>query len=571
MDLRMNGSQIRSPRDRRKPSSALAVVALSFCLLGSLGCRSGGSWGFWNTPPEDSTMTASGSDATTERSATSDLPRTTISLAGVRAESVPSSEETRNPKSEIRKGTDSPALPPPCTDYPLDLETALGLAGAQNPTIALAGEAVRASQADLLQAWALLLPTLEAGVSFNLHRGNLESARGIIREVNRQSLYAGAGASAVGAGTVTIPGVLVTGHVADAIFDPHIAGQKVTGRVFDSAATRNRVFLEVTTRYFALAGAEARLQALRQSESDLAEVVQLTANFARTGQGRHGDAERAQSEAFLLHVTAEQAEEEVAVAAAELARLLSLDPAVHLRAPSGPLPVIQLVDPHAELEALIQLALQNRPEVGARMAEVTAKETQLRKERVRPFVPLLSVGYSAGGFGGGSNLADSRFGHFSSRTDFDVYAVWSLQNFGLGNLAVQRQVRAQVGEAVAEQVRVVDLIRREVAEAYALSAARRRELEVAGTRVATAQRAYRLDLIRAKNLEGRPIELLHSLNLLATARQDLVRAQVGYIQAQFQLFVALGQPPTAAQVECSAQTAPSVPTVALRLGDRESS
>src|SRR5262245_20663580 len=38
-------------------------------------------------------------------------------------------------------------IPPAVATFPIDLEAALGLAGAENPTIGLAEEAVRASQA----------------------------------------------------------------------------------------------------------------------------------------------------------------------------------------------------------------------------------------------------------------------------------------------------------------------------------------------------------------------------------------------------------------------------------------
>src|SRR5262249_40802069 len=261
---------------------------------------------------------------------------------------------------------------------------------------------------------------------------------------------------------------------------------------------------------------------------------------------REGDAERARNERLLLQVQEARAQEEVAVASAELARLLNLDPAVQLRGPQEPTPLIQLVDPHESLEVLIQLALLNRPEVGARTADVAFNETRLRQEKARPLLPYLLVGFSAGEFGGGSDLTDTRFGHFNGRTDFDVLAVWSLQNLGLGNRAVQQRMRAEVNQAAAERERVIDRIRREVAEAHALAATRRQEVEVARRRVETAQRAFRLDLGRTKNLEGRVIEVQNSLNLLNTARRDLVDAVVGYDQAQFQLFVALGQPPTLA-------------------------
>src|SRR5437868_2785403 len=55
------------------------------------------------------------------------------------------------------------AAVPPCGGGPMDLGAALALAGAANPTIALAQEAVRTAQAERLQADAALLPTLHAG------------------------------------------------------------------------------------------------------------------------------------------------------------------------------------------------------------------------------------------------------------------------------------------------------------------------------------------------------------------------------------------------------------------------
>jgi len=437
-------------------------------------------------------------------------------------------------------------LPPPVAERFIDLEPALSLAGADNPTIALAREAVQASLAEQLHARVLLLPTLNAGMDYNLHRGNLQSAQGMIQNVDRQSLYAGGGAAAVGGGTVAVPGVWLTAHLADAWFEPRVARQAVLGRHLDAVAVRNRVLLDVTSRFFALAGAEAALQAARQSEKEAAEVARITANFARTGQGRQADADRALTEALLLTSAVQRAQEEVAVAGAKLARLLSADPSIRLRVPDGPLAVVQLVDPRAELESLVQLALRTRPEVGARGADVAVAETRLRKERARPWLPFLSVGLSAGEFGGGSNQADTSFGHFNGRMDFDAVAFWSLQNLGLGNLAIQRRLRAQVGAAEAERVRTIDQVRHEVADAQALSAARRLEVEVARREVDRAERAFREDLLRTRNLEGHPIETLQSLTLLVTARQALIAAVVGYDQAQFQLFVALGQPPTLA-------------------------
>jgi outer membrane protein TolC len=445
---------------------------------------------------------------------------------------------------EPRAAPSPPVIPPAVSDRTIDLGAALELAGADNPTIALAQEAVRASLAAQLQANALLLPTLDAGMNLNEHWGSLESTQGIFRDVDRQALYVGAGAAAIGQSTVGFPGVRLTAQLADAVFEPIAAGQQVVGRRFEAAATRNTVLLDVASRYFDLLGEEARLSALLQSEAEAGEVARILSSFADKGQGREGDANRARSNALLLQADEERAQEEAAAAAAELARLLSVDSAVRLHGPGGPLPLIQLVNPAEGVETLLVVALANNPEIAALTADLAAAETHLRQERVRPFVPLVVVGFSAGEFGGGSNLADSRFGHFDGRTDFDVLALWSLENLGLGNWAVQRQRRSLVDEAAAIRLEAINRVRREVAGAFADAAARRSAVDVARREIETASAGFRQDMARLRNEPVPALEILISGAQLASARQNLISAVIEYNKAQFRLLAAIGQPPS---------------------------
>jgi outer membrane protein TolC len=68
-------------------------------------------------------------------------------------------------------------------------------------------------------------------------------------------------------------------------------------------------------------------------------------------------------------------------------------------------------------------------------------------------------------------------------------------------------------------------------------------MDIARKRLETSQRAYTQDLTRIRNQKGLPIEVLQSANQLTAARLDLVRAMIGYSQAQMQLYTALGNPP----------------------------
>jgi outer membrane protein TolC len=441
----------------------------------------------------------------------------------------------------IGVGQAASPLAPAASATPIDLSGALARAGAANATIARADEAVRASLAEQLQARALLLPSLDAGANYRSHLGNTQSAQGVIREVNLHSIYYGFGADAKGGGTVAVPGIRLVAHLADAVYAPQIAEEGVAMRRLDATATRNNILFEVGSRYLSLVEAQTRLRALRESEGEFGEIARLTASFAQAGQGRQSDAERARAELLLLNVAIERVQEEIAVAAADLARLLDLDPSLALQGIDDVPPRLELVDLATPPTELLALAVANNPEIQARGANVMMNQVRYRQERVRPWLPLVAVGFSAGEFGGGGSLAVERF--VNARTDLDVIAVWSLQNLGCGNRAVQQRVRADVGQAEAERARVLERVRREVAEARAQALTRRQEFEVARRQLENAQRAYQLDLRRTKSLEGRPIEVLLSARLLADARQTMIQAVAAYSRAQLQLYNALGQAP----------------------------
>lgn len=428
-------------------------------------------------------------------------------------------------------------------ESPIDLGVALRLAGVENPTINLAREAIREAQAEQQAARALLLPTVNLGGNFNLHRGDLQTSGGTILDVNRQSLYLGAGSQAVGTGTVAFPGVRLFAHLGDAAYEPLAARQRVTARRSDATAVQNNILLDVATAYIDLIGTEERVRLLKQGGADLGEVVRLTAAYAKAGQGRSADANRAAAHFQLLAKETQVAEEERAVAVARLARLVNLDPSVRLRTPAGGIPTFRLIPPDVGVESLLETALRSRPELLARSADVGAARVRRRQEAVRPFLPIVSVGFSGGAFGGGSNRAASDFGPLEGRTDFDVAAVWNIDGFGFGNRARVRQAEAGVGQRVAALEHAKVEIGREVVEAHAEVRAAERRFETASAAVSVAEEGFRLETDRIKQAQGRPIEVLDSFRQLLDARLEVLRAVVAFDTAQFRLFAAVGNTP----------------------------
>jgi hypothetical protein len=197
----------------------------------------------------------------------------------------------------------------------------------------------------------------------------------------------------------------------------------------------------------------------------------------------------------------------------------------------------------------------NRPELKERRTAVVEALLALDREHWLPFSPTIYIAYSAGGFGGGSNLVaqpvgsgpdalgDPRFGLFSNRQDFDAMAYWTVLNLGIGNKALIDAARSRMRSADLRQLATLDRVRAEVADAYARAHARFAQIRTCELAIEASTEAYREDLRRILGLIGLPLEVVNSLRLLWRSRVAYTNAILDYDQAQFELYVALGKPP----------------------------
>src|SRR5581483_3074485 len=276
-------------------------------------------------------------------------------------------------------------------------------------------------------------------------------------------------------------------------------------------AVTNDILLRVALAYLELLRAEGRRALAIVSRDEAQEVARVTANFASTGQGRQADADRAATELRQRTLALEQAEADLLTASARLAELLSLDPAVRLRATDGWVVPAPIVPDPIPLTELIAVALMRRPELAAQQAVIRAALLELQGAKLLTFSPTVLLGYSAGTFGGGSNLVSQgivqangtvvrqpRFDSFDDRQDIDAVAFWTLRNLGVGNLALVRVSQSHVRASRLRLVEVLDRVRTEVATAYAGTHARFAQIETAEQAVRTSQRAFEEDFRRTR-------------------------------------------------------------------------
>ena len=164
---------------------------------------------------------------------------------------------------------------------PIDLPSAVRLAGVQNPDLFLARQRVVEAAALRQLAAAQLLPSLNLGTNFDAHSGPLQQSNGNILNVSRSALYAGAGANAVAAGTVNIPGVVWNLNVSNSIYGILVARQVVNQRQFANLQTNNDILQEVAVAYYELLRAEGMARLILKCERKRLPLPILRRNMPR--------------------------------------------------------------------------------------------------------------------------------------------------------------------------------------------------------------------------------------------------------------------------------------------------
>jgi outer membrane protein TolC len=433
---------------------------------------------------------------------------------------------------------------------PIDLNIALRLAGVQNPELNFARQRVVEAEALRQLAAAQILPTINLGANYDGHTGTLQQSNGNILSVDRSALYVGAGANAIAAGTVNIPGVVLQGNIAEGIYGWLVSKQVVAQQSFASIAVRNQVFLQVALAYSELTRAEGGRAIATQARDEAREIARLTADYAATGEGKPADANRAATELAFREANLQESEGRLLVASAELCRVLNLDPSIRLHPTDAFVVPFPIVPNPMPLPELIAVGLLRRPELSERRAAIQAALLTLEGSKVLPFSPTVLIGASAGGFGGGSNLVKPVFGGFGGRGDLDAIGYWTIRNLGVGNLALIRAADARLKATRFQEIAILNLVRADVAEAYARSHARYAQIATTEAAVRSGLAGFREDYDRIFRRGGEedknrtlPIELLDNFRLLNRARREYLDSIVDYNRAQFELFVAMGQPP----------------------------
>ena len=410
-------------------------------------------------------------------------------------------------------------------EYPIDLPTALQLAGAQNLDVQVARERLAEAQASRQSAVERFFPWLSAGAAYHRRDGVAQSVpAGPISDAHFQSYN---------------PGVTAVAQMdlGDAIYRSLAAKQLVKANDHALEAQRQDSTLRAAQGYFELAKAGALLEVAREALNTSRNYQQQLHVAVGAGVVFKGDELRVKSQSEHYEIALRQALERERVAGAELALILHLDSQVALTPRDSRLLPITLFPTNAAMDSLVAQALGTRPELKQTQALLHAARANKDGAVYGPLIPSVSAQAFGGGLGGGPDGGPNNFG---AEGDYLVGVMWRIGPGGLFDSGRVNASKAQLATVKLGEAKLKDSITTQVVVSLTRVQSLWAQIALAEQNLATATETLRLTRERKQYGVGIVLEDIQAQQDLTQARSDYFTALAEYNKAQYALNKAVG-------------------------------
>ena len=411
--------------------------------------------------------------------------------------------------------------------YPIDLATALQLAGAQNLDIQIARERLAEVQANRQSALEQFFPWVTAGAAYHRRDGVAQAVpAGTISDAHYQSYN---------------PGAALTAQMdlGDAIYKSLAAKQLVKASDHALEAQRQDTTLSAAQGYFELAKTSALVEVAREAMKTSRDYQQQLQLAVSSGIAFKGDALRVQSQTEHYEISLRQALERQRVAAAELALILHLDSQVELVPRDAGLAAITLFETNAAMDALVAQALRTRPELKQSQALLQAARAAKDGAVYGPLIPSVGAQAFGGGLGGGPDSGPSNFG---PEGDYLVGVSWRIGPGGLFDSGRVHASKARLAATQLGEAKLKDTIASQVVVSLTRAQSLWAQIALAERNLATATETLRLTRERKQYGVGIVLEDIQAQQDLTQARSEYFSALAEYNKAQYALNRAVGGP-----------------------------
>ena len=406
----------------------------------------------------------------------------------------------------------------------VDLPTVMKLAGANNDEIELARVKHTETIAESKLAWQRFWPSLNLGVGYKRHDGNIQDVAGAIFDASKQQYTVG-------------PTILIDWAPGEIYYAALAAKQKVLAAEQLAEKSRHDIVTQATGRYFDLLSNEASLAVIEDDLRVTQDYANQLGGAVEAGTAFRADLLRVQTQVSRAKLAIRKEQEKRDLAAAALAETLRLPPQTELRPAKADLVPVRLYG-RTGVATLLSQAAQNRPEMKVAAAVNSAAQLEKERARVAPMIPNVQAGYSFGGLGGGFN---GQMGSFDDTQDMYIGLGWKIGPGGLFDR--QRQViagaREEATQLQAGQIKAA--IGREVVEASAKAQSAHDQIAINDEAVTAAEEMVKLAKERQASQLGVVLEYLLAREELTRARQSRVQAVTDFNKAQHELKRAVGK------------------------------
>jgi outer membrane protein TolC len=407
----------------------------------------------------------------------------------------------------------------------IDLTSALRLAGARNLDVQIARQRVAEARANYSAALAQFFPWLAPGLTYRQHDGKLQDVEGNILDVHKNS-YA--------------PGATVAAQVdiGDALYKTLASKQLASAVTHALEAQRQTSVFAAAQGYFELALAANAVNVARESVSISMDYHRQLEEAVKAGIAFKGDLLRVRVELERNQLALRQAAEQQRFAAARLAQVLHLDPAIDLAPRETDLAPMAITDASTNLHSLVQAAMATRPELKQNQSLIAAASDAQTGAIYGPLVPSIGAQAFFGGLGGGRRGISDTFGE---QEDYILGLSWRIGPGGLFDFTRSRAAEARLKIARLDGEKVSDAITREVVEAFTHWQSSADQIETSRRALAAGEEGLRLAQQRKEFAVGIVLENIQAEQDLTRARLDYLRAVAEFNKAQYALSRAVGK------------------------------
>lgn len=400
---------------------------------------------------------------------------------------------------------------------PINLETVLKLAGANNLKIAEIKAKHKLAKAKAREAQEWIYPTVNPGFLLMNTVGSVQNAEGTFLDTDKNSFWAGAAITA-------------NWSIGKSSYRYLSSKQNIATAELWLQAERNQQILKAIQAYFELGASQGQLSSLIDMSKKSDDIVRQIEVHVNSGIRYKSDLLLAKAKNNHVHLSVSDAKEKVAVNSNELLRILNIQDDVLLVNIDTTMLPITLNDKSPES---ITAIFEQRPEIQAHKSTIKSWSILKKTTTAGLFFPDFSLGLNNGLFG-------PYFNPLTNQLSYYVGMQWNLPLGAVFSGGKRKKFDAQIEMQNVLMSQAQNTVRKELQDARAMVNNATAQMGLAQEAVSYAEAALSQSIQRQNFGTALPLEVFQAQEQLLQSKVDHIKAISNYNKGQYLLYVAKG-------------------------------